>query len=234
MKTVLEAKNVWKIYDTGSNKVEALRDVSISINKGEMVAVMGPSGCGKTTFLNCLSGLDDLTSGEVIVDKSSLFGGGDEERTRLRAEHFGFIFQDFNLLPVLTALENVEMPLQLIKSYENRKSIRSKALDALDSVGLRDWSGHRPSELSGGQKQRVTIARAFVHKPAVILGDEPTGNLDSKTSNQIMDLLFDFNSKYGITMLIVTHDSEVASRCNRILEMDDGRIVSDYSKAEEE
>ena len=234
MKTVLEAKNVWKIYDTGSNKVEALRDVSVSINEGEMVAVMGPSGCGKTTFLNCISGLDDLTGGEVIVDNSSLFGGGDEERTRLRAEHFGFIFQDFNLLPVLTALENVEMPLQLVRSDDNRKMIRKKATEALESVGLKEWSGHRPSELSGGQQQRVTIARAFVHKPAVILGDEPTGNLDSKTSSQILDLLFEFNSKYGITMLIVTHDPEVAKRCTRVLEMDDGRIVSDYSNSEEE
>ena len=233
MKTVLEAKNVWKIYDTGSNKVEALRDVSVKIYEGEMVAVMGPSGCGKTTFLNCLSGLDDLTSGEVMVDKSSLFGGGDEERTRLRAEHFGFIFQDFNLLPVLTALENVEMPLQLVKSNESRKSIRSKAIDALESVGLKDWSGHRPSELSGGQQQRVTIARAFVHKPAVILGDEPTGNLDSKTSSQILDLLFELNTKHGITMLIVTHDPDVAKRCSRVLEMDDGQIISDFSNEEE-
>ena len=231
MATVLEGRGLWKIYQSGSNKIEALREISLTIEAGEMVAIMGPSGCGKTTLLNCLSGLDELTTGEVLVEGISLTTSDDRHRTNVRGSNLGFIFQSFNLIPVLTAVENVEMPL-LLQGIP-AKEARQLSLDALDLVGLRNWSTHRPMELSGGQRQRVTIARAFVHEPAVILGDEPTGNLDTRTSDEVMNLLFKLNAERGTTMLVVTHDSEIASRCSRVLHMEDGLIVRD-EKSEEE
>ena len=231
MATVLEGRGLWKIYQSGSNKIEALREISLTIEAGEMVAIMGPSGCGKTTLLNCLSGLDELTAGEVFVEGISLTASDEKHRTNVRGRNLGFIFQSFNLIPVLTAVENVEMPL-LLQGIP-AKEARQRSLDALDLVGLKNWSTHRPMELSGGQRQRVTIARAFVHKPAVILGDEPTGNLDSRTSKEVMDLLFELNAERGTTLLVVTHDSEIAARCSRILHMEDGLIVRD-EKSEEE
>ena len=231
MATVLEGRGLWKIYQSGSNKIEALREISLTIEAGEMVAIMGPSGCGKTTLLNCLSGLDELTTGEVLVEGISLTTSDDRHRTNVRGSNLGFIFQSFNLIPVLTAVENVEMPL-LLQGIP-AKEARQLSLDALDLVGLRNWSTHRPMELSGGQRQRVTIARAFVHDPAVILGDEPTGNLDTRTSDEVMNLLFKLNAVRGTTMLVVTHDSEIASRCSRVLHMEDGLIVRD-EKSEEE
>ena len=227
----MEGRGLWKIYQSGSNKVEALREISLTIEAGEMVAIMGPSGCGKTTLLNCLSGLDELTAGEVLVEGISLTSSDDKHRTNIRGGNLGFIFQSFNLIPVLTAVENVEIPL-LLQGIP-AKEARQRSLDALDLVGLKNWSTHRPMELSGGQRQRVTIARAFVHKPAVILGDEPTGNLDSRTSGEVMDLLFEFNAERGTTLLVVTHDSEIAARCSRVLHMEDGLIVRD-EKSEEE
>ena len=231
MATVLEGRGLWKIYQSGYNKIEALREISLTIEAGEMVAIMGPSGCGKTTLLNCLSGLDELTTGEVLVEGISLTTSDDRHRTNVRGSNLGFIFQSFNLIPVLTAVENVEMPL-LLQGIP-AKEARQLSLDALDLVGLRNWSTHRPMELSGGQRQRVTIARAFVHDPAVILGDEPTGNLDTRTSDEVMNLLFKLNAERGTTMLVVTHDSEIASRCSRVLHMEDGLIVRD-EKSEEE
>ena len=231
MATVLEGRGLWKIYQSGSNKIEALREISLTIEAGEMVAIMGPSGCGKTTLLNCLSGLDELTTGEVLVEGISLTTSDDRHRTNVRGSNLGFIFQSFNLIPVLTAVENVEMPLLL--QGVPAKEARKLSLEALDLVGLKNWSTHRPMELSGGQRQRVTIARAFVHEPAVILGDEPTGNLDTRTSAEVMNLLFKLNAERGTTMLVVTHDSEIASRCSRVLHMEDGLIVRD-EKSEEE
>jgi putative ABC transport system ATP-binding protein len=231
MATVLEGRGLWKIYQSGSNKIEALREISLTIEAGEMVAIMGPSGCGKTTLLNCLSGLDELTAGEVLVEGISLTASDDRHRTNIRGSNLGFIFQSFNLIPVLTAVGNVEMPL-LLQGIP-AKEARQRSLDALDLVGLKNWSTHRPMELSGGQRQRVTIARAFVHEPAVILGDEPTGNLDTRTSGEVMDLLFELNAERGTTLLVVTHDSEIASRCSRVLHMEDGLIVRD-EKSEEE
>ena len=231
MATVLEGRGLWKIYQSGSNKIEALREISLTIEAGEMVAIMGPSGCGKTTLLNCLSGLDELTAGEVLVEGISLTASDDRHRTNVRGSNLGFICQSFNLIPVLTAVENVEMPL-LLQGIP-AKEARQRSLDALDLVGLKNWSTHRPMELSGGQRQRVTIARAFVHEPAVILGDEPTGNLDTRTSNEVMDLLFELNAERGTTLLVVTHDSEIAARCSRVLHMEDGLIVRD-EKSEEE
>ena len=153
MVRVLEAKGVWKVYETAATRVEALRDVSVKINQGEMVAVMGPSGCGKTPLLNCLSGLDEVSVGEVLVEGGSIFEGDDTLRTKVRREQLGFIFQSFNLIPVLSALENVEMPLQLNSAEPNSKEIRKKALSALVKVGLKEWASHRPAEISGGQQQ---------------------------------------------------------------------------------
>ena len=232
MPTVLEARELWKVYDTGTNRVEALRKVSVSLKPGEMVAVMGQSGCGKTTLLNCLSGLDDITSGEVLIHDQPLSQMSDYDLTSLRGSQLGFIFQSFNLLPVLTAVENVELPL--LMAGNPPREARAKALEALDAVGLADRDGHLPAELSGGQLQRVTIARSFVHGPAVIFADEATGNLDSQTSDEIIDLLLSLNAERGVTMLLVTHDSEIADRCSRVLVMQDGLIVEDRRTGEEE
>jgi len=232
MTTVLEARELWKVYDTGTNRVEALRKVSVSLKPGEMVAVMGPSGCGKTTLLNCLSGLDEISAGEVLIHNQALSQMSDYDLTALRGSQLGFIFQSFNLLPVLTAVENVELPL--LMAGTSPREARQRAIEALKAVGLGDREGHLPAELSGGQQQRVTIARSFVHDPAVIFADEATGNLDSQTSDEIIDLLLSLNADRGVTMLLVTHDSEIADRCSRVLVMQDGRIVEDRRSGEEE
>ena len=232
MRAVMQANELWKLYASGESTVQAVKGVNVTIGEGEMIAIMGPSGCGKTTLLNVLSGIDEPTAGEVTIDSKSLFAVSDNERSRMRAEYLGFIFQDFNLLPVLSAVENVELPLLLLGKPANEA--RNTALDALQAVGLGERSGHRPSELSGGQQQRVAIARAIVHNPSVVLCDEPTGNLDSATSASVMDLLKSINKKMGSTFLLVTHDSEVAKQCNRILHMDDGEIISDQRDNEEE
>jgi putative ABC transport system ATP-binding protein len=227
----MQASALWKIYASGESTVQAVRGVDVEIKEGEMSAIMGPSGCGKTTLLNVLSGIDEPNSGEVMIDGNPMYSVSDDKRTQMRAENLGFIFQDFNLLPVLSAVENVELPLLLLgkSASESRKS----ALEALDSVGLADRSEHRPTELSGGQQQRVAIARAIVHHPKVILCDEPTGNLDSATSSTVMALLKEINKKLGTTFLLVTHDKDVASQCSRILQMDDGLMV-DTGRGEEE
>ena len=232
MTAVLEARELWKIYDSGTNKVEALREISVTFNAGEMVAVMGPSGCGKTTLLNCLSGLDDFTAGEVFINGIPLSTMSDREKTTVRGEKLGFIFQSFNLLPVLTAVENVELPL--LMSGTSPGEARLIAMDALESVGLSDRASHLPSELSGGQQQRVTIARAFVHNPKVILADEATGNLDTKTSEEVIDLMLQLNESKGVTTILVTHDFDVAKRCTRTLTMRDGLIVEDSAFVPEE
>jgi len=231
MRPVMQATALWKIYASGESIVQAVRGVDVEIKEGEMIAIMGPSGCGKTTLLNVLSGIDEPNSGEVLIDGNPMYSVSDDKRTQMRAENLGFIFQDFNLLPVLSAVENVELPLLLLgkSATESRKS----ALEALDSVGLAERSEHRPTELSGGQQQRVAIARAIVHHPKVILCDEPTGNLDSATSSTVMSLLKEINKKLGTTFLLVTHDKDVASQCSRILRMDDGLMV-DTGRGEEE
>ena len=232
MRPVMQATALWKIYASGESTVQAVRGVDVEIKEGEMIAIMGPSGCGKTTLLNVLSGIDEPNSGEVLIDGNPMYSVSDDKRTQMRAQNLGFIFQDFNLLPVLSAVENVELPLLLLgkSASESRKS----ALEALDSVGLADRSEHRPTELSGGQQQRVAIARAIVHHPKVILCDEPTGNLDSATSSTVMTLLKEINKKLGTTFLLVTHDKDVASQCSRILQMDDGLMVNTGRGEEEE
>jgi len=219
---IVEAKGVWKVYQTGSLKVEALRGVDLSVRKGEMLAVMGPSGCGKTTLLNCLSGLDDLSKGRVEIEGVDLQKMSDDQKSQFRARRMGFIFQAYNLLPVLSSIENVELPLLLAGMSET--DAKAAALDALKMVGLEEWRSHKPMELSGGQQQRVTIARALVNKPAIVWGDEPTGNLDSDLSKEIVQLLRRLNREYGLTLVLVTHDQGVAQETDRIVQMRNGLV----------
>ena len=221
--SIIQARNVKKIYRNGHLRVEALKGIDLSVAPGEIVAIMGQSGCGKTTLLNCLSGLDTIDEGDVFIRGDNLRDLSDNERTAYRARHMGFIFQDFNLLPVLTAVENVELPM-LVSKVPSRKA-RKRALEVLDMVGLSDRAQHRPAELSGGQRQRVTIARALTNDPAIVWADEPTGNLDSETATEIMDLLYRLNKENGQTFVVVTHAMEVGKRANRIITMRDGSIV---------
>ncbi|HWV24359.1 MAG TPA: ABC transporter ATP-binding protein [Thermomicrobiales bacterium] len=222
---IISARNVVKTYDTGTTKVQALRGVTFEVRRGEMVGVMGPSGCGKTTLLNCLSGLDDVDSGEILIEQENLARMGDKKRTDYRARRMGFVFQVYNLLPVLSAVENVELPL-LVSNVRPGKA-RQMALEALERVGLRDWAGHRPAELSGGQRQRVTIARSLVNNPAIVWADEPTGALDSQSAGDIMDLLQELNQSQELTIVLVTHDPGVGNRCHRIVQMRDGEVVGE-------
>ena len=221
--TIIQAKQVRKIYRSGQLRVEALSNIDLGVESGEMVAIMGPSGCGKTTLLNCLSGLDTVDEGDIFIQGENLHDLSDNERTTYRARHMGFIFQDFNLLPMLSAVENVELPM-LVSRVPSRKA-RLRALEMLDRVGLVDRARHRPAELSGGQRQRVTIARALTNNPAIIWADEPTGNLDSESANDVMDLLCRFIREFGQTLVVVTHALEVGQRANRIIRMQDGSIV---------
>ncbi len=219
---IIDVHNITKTYDTGSVSVQALRGVSVQVAKGEMVAVMGPSGCGKTTLLNCLSGIDDVSGGQIVIEGTDINEMSDDVKTIYRAQRMGFIFQFYNLLPVLSALENVELPL--LVSGASPKDSREQAMKSLERVGLTDWATHKPAELSGGQRQRVTIARALVNDPAIVWADEPTGDLDSKTASDIMDLMQELNREQSQTFVIVTHDSSVAQRCDRTIHMNDGLI----------
>ena len=224
---IIRADDVTKTYDTGTTTVNALAGLDLDIRKGEMVAVMGPSGCGKTTLLNCLSGLDTVTSGDVWLEARNLAEMSDRERTNYRALKMGFIFQVYNLLPVLNAVENVELPL--LVAGVNAKESRARSMSALEQVGLAEWAKHRPAELSGGQRQRVTIARALVNNPAIVWADEPTGALDSSTAGEIMGLLKDLNETASLTLVLVTHDIAVGEQCERIIRMKDGHIVHDFA-----
>ena len=223
--SIVEAQAVDKVYDTGRVEVRALRGVSFSVEAGEMVAIMGPSGSGKTTLLNCLSGLDRVDGGEVLIDGVPLSSMSDEERTDYRARRMGFVFQFYNLMPVLSAVENVELPLLVARV--SAKEARHKALAALELVGLADRAAHVPDELSGGQRQRCTIARALVNEPAIVWADEPTGDLDSENAQEIVALMRRLNRERGLTFLIVTHDIGVGRSTDRIVRMVDGEIVGE-------
>jgi len=222
---MVEAHRVHKIYELNGLKVYALKDVNLLIEKGDMVAIMGPSGCGKTTLLNCLSGLDEPTSGIVKIEGIPLAQLNDNELSEYRATRMGFIFQSFNLLPVLTALENVELPL--LVAGINEKEARLRALSMLSSVDLEEWAHHKPFELSGGQQQQVAVARALISRPAIIWADEPTGNLDSAGADQITALLKRLNKANRQTFVIVTHDPSVAKTADRLISMKDGAILSE-------
>lgn len=221
---IIKCSDVKKTYVTGEVVVEALKGVSLEVRQGEMVAIMGPSGCGKTTLLNCLSGIDDVTAGRIEIEETDLTTLNDDQKSRFRAQRMGFIFQFYNLLPVLTAIENVELPLLICG--EDPSKAREKAMALLTLVGLKDRAMLRPNALSGGERQRVTIARALVNKPALVWADEPTGDLDKKTADDVVALMRRLNKEGGETFVIVTHDPEVGEKCDRIIHMRDGLIIS--------
>ena len=221
---MLSAAGVRKIYRTGAESVDALKGVDFDVAAGEFVAVMGASGSGKTTLLNCLSGLDDIDEGSVVIDGENIHEMSDARRTKHRASTMGFIFQAFNLIPVFTATENVELPLLLAGAPA--KEARHAAVETLDRVGLGHRLNHRPTELSGGEQQRVTIARALAGRPKVVWADEPTGNLDSETAAQVMAMLDELH-RDGLTLILVTHDEGIGGSAQRRISMRDGEIVRD-------
>jgi putative ABC transport system ATP-binding protein len=225
VESLLVAERVRKVYQTGGVKVHALADLDLVVRRGELIAIMGPSGSGKTTLLNCLSGLDEIDAGRALVDGQDLSTMSDARRTAYRASAMGFVFQTFNLLPVLTAVENVELPLLLAGCRVQRA--RSRAMEMLDRVGLDQRAGHRPAELSGGEQQRVAVARALVARPAIVWADEPTGNLDTHMAEQIAALLRELNRADGQTIVLITHDPGIGASADRRIELRDGRLVRD-------
>lgn len=222
---IIEARGVLKTYDTGKVRVPALRGVDLVVDRGEMSAIMGPSGCGKTTLLNCLSGLDTIDDGVIYIAGTDLSKLPDNARTSFRAKEMGFIFQFYNLLPVLSAVENVELPL-LVSGVKPRQA-RERAMQILEQVRLAEWANHRPAELSGGQRQRVTIARALVNEPSIVWADEPTGDLDTQTADEVMQLMRELNRRNRQTFVVVTHDPRIGAMCDRVIRMQDGMIVDE-------
>ena len=227
LKTILEIKNVSKIYKSGNHSLTVLKDINFSIDKGETVAITGPSGSGKTTLLGLCAGLDQATTGSIKLNGVQLDTLTEDQRAAVRNQNVGFIFQNFQLLPTLTALENVMVPLEL----RGEKNSKSAALELLNKVGLADRASHYPVQLSGGEQQRVSLARAFSNKPALLFADEPTGNLDAETSEKIIKLLFDLNKDAGTTLVIVTHDLDLAARTNRIIKIKGGEIINNENKS---
>lgn len=218
---VVDARDIKKVYKMGDIEVHALRGLTLQIERGEVIAIMGPSGSGKTTLMNTLGCLDKPTSGEYYLDGESVSELNDDQLASIRNRKVGFVFQSFNLLPRATALANVELPLRYSGGVKNRKQ---RAKDALESVGLGDRMMHRSNELSGGQQQRVAIARALVTNPAIVMADEPTGNLDTKSGDELMELLLNLNKESGATLIIVTHDPEIAAQTQRIVYIRDGVV----------
>lgn len=222
---IVEARGLMKVYGSGDTAVTALDDVSLSVEPGEFVAVMGPSGCGKSTLLNLLGGLDAPSAGSIFIDGVDVAGMSDDELTKLRRRRFGFVFQFFNLIPVLNAVENAALPLTL--DGMSISESRGRAEEWLRRVGLGDRLRNRPDQLSGGQQQRVAVARALVTEPALLLADEPTGNLDSRSSEEVAGLLSTASNEWGRAILMVTHDARIAAHAQRIVFMQDGRIIDD-------
>ncbi len=224
---VVDAREIVKTYTMGDVKVHALRGLSLTIAPGEVVAIMGPSGSGKSTLMNILGCLDRPTAGEYYLDGESVAELSDDQLADIRNRKVGFVFQSFNLLPRATALANVELPLRYARDGRNR---RQRALAALEAVGLADRVHHRPNELSGGQQQRVAIARAIVNNPSIVMADEPTGNLDTASGEAIMELLLDLNKERGTTLIIVTHDPEIAALTERVIRIRDGKVVEEQTR----
>jgi putative ABC transport system ATP-binding protein len=221
--TILSIKNLSKTYQSGSRKLTVLDQVNFDINSGETIAIVGPSGSGKTTLLGLCAGLDSSSTGSVVLNGKALESLSEDQRAAVRSQDVGFIFQNFQLLPTLTALENVMVPLELKK----RKDARGKAMELLEKVGLKDRATHYPTQLSGGEQQRVSIARAFANEPKILFADEPTGNLDTETGEMIEKLIFDLNTEKGTTLVLVTHDLELAGKTQRIIHIKGGKIQED-------
>jgi putative ABC transport system ATP-binding protein len=219
---MLIADNLQKTYRSGGQPLQVLRNVSFRVDPGETVAVIGPSGSGKTTLLGLLAGLDRPSAGTVTLDGTDLSALSEDGRARLRRERIGFVFQSFQLIPTLTARENVEVPLELQGAQAD-----GRALELLERVGLGGRAHHFPAQLSGGEQQRVAIARAFIHRPSILFADEPTGNLDAATGGRIIDLLFALNREEGTTLVLVTHDPDLAGRAGRVIRLADGAVVAD-------
>ena len=223
MQTILSLQNVTKKYKSGGNLLTVLDNISFSVDAGASMAIVGPSGSGKTTLLGLCAGLDQPTSGSVQLKQNQLENLNEDQLASVRNRHVGFIFQNFQLMPTLTAIENVMVPLEL----RGEKKVRATAMEFLQKVGLAERSHHYPAQLSGGEQQRVSIARAFSNRPDILFADEPTGNLDAETSHKIVDLLFGLNREAGTTLVLVTHDDELAARTQRIIHVKGGRIISD-------
>jgi putative ABC transport system ATP-binding protein len=219
---VVEGIDIVKKYRNNDLIVDVLKKVNITIREGEIVSIIGPSGCGKTTLLNCLSGIDDIDNGEIYFLEKDIESMTDNQKTNIRAKDMGFIFQSFNLIPVLSAVENVELPMLLVGG--NAKESRKRAIELLEDLGLGHRLNNKPNQLSGGEKQRVAIARALINNPKVVWADEPTGNLDTKNSEETLKLITNLNKEKGITFVIVTHDLNIASKADRIIRMDSGEI----------
>ncbi len=223
---MIEARRVWKEYQVGRVTLQVLKDVSVRIETGSCVAIMGPSGAGKSTLLHLLAGLDTPTRGDVLWDGQTVAGVSDDERAAFRNRMIGIVFQFYHLLPELSALENVMLP-GLVSRRRNGKELRARAARCLESVGLAARAQHRPRELSGGEQQRVAIARALINEPTFLFCDEPTGNLDSKTGTEVIDLLMTVNRKSGVGVVLVTHQATLAERAERVVVLSDGRVVSE-------
>jgi putative ABC transport system ATP-binding protein len=223
---VIELRDVWKIYDQGEMRVVALRDANLQVDTGEFVALTGPSGSGKSTLMNLLGCLDRPSSGSYRLAGEEVAELTRDERARIRNQRIGFVFQNFNLLSRTSALENVELPLMYAKGISARER-RQRAVEALERVGLADRMDHHPSQLSGGQQQRVAIARALINRPAILMGDEPTGNLDTRTSHDVMELFQELNTEQKITVILVTHNLDVAAKARRNVVLRDGELICD-------
>ena len=223
MGTILSIHNVSKTYQSGGRTLSVLEDINISVGAGDTLSIVGPSGSGKTTLLGLAAGLDRSTNGTVELNGIKLDNLSEDQRAAVRNKHVGFIFQNFQLLPTLTALENVMVPMEL----RGEKGAKARAVDLLQKVGLGDRGHHYPAQLSGGEQQRVSLARAFSNKPQILFADEPTGNLDAETSEKIIELIFNLNKEAGTTLILVTHDNELANKTGRIIKLKGGKIISD-------